>query len=110
MRMWNVDPELLCRQHLLGEHVELHMFVGCITRKKSIAGYIRDGLVEVHHIARRHQLLADEMRKRGYNHQSPIKAKKLGRAGCVDTEANIRELAKRCPECRKRIRARRRAA
>ena len=26
MRMWMVNPRIMCRQHLLGEHVEIHMF------------------------------------------------------------------------------------
>lgn len=25
MRMWMVDPTIMCRQHLLGEHYELHV-------------------------------------------------------------------------------------
>lgn len=113
MRMWKVDPALLCRQHLLGEHVETHMFGGCILRGKNIDGYIRDGLVEVHNLRKRHDALAREMQRRGYNHKSPFPIpEKLRRAGSVDVEANIRELARRCPECRKRIRAskKRRAA
>jgi hypothetical protein len=24
MRIWDIEPEKLCRQHLLGEHRELH--------------------------------------------------------------------------------------
>lgn len=36
MRMWMVPPELMCRQHLLGEHVELHMFVGAINKGTSV--------------------------------------------------------------------------
>ena len=35
MRMWLVNPALLCRQHLLGEHVEMHMFAGHI-----LEGYV----------------------------------------------------------------------
>ena len=40
MRMWMVNPEILCRKHLLGEHVELHMLVGWIIKGKSIQGYL----------------------------------------------------------------------
>jgi hypothetical protein len=32
--MWMVDPRLVCSKHLLGEHVELHMFVGCLLKRK----------------------------------------------------------------------------
>jgi hypothetical protein len=107
MRMWNVDPELLCRQHLLGEHVECHMFAGCIIRGKRIEGYIRDGLVEVHNLRQRHNILAFEMQRRGYKHASPFEIPEaLAQKGSVDKKANLKELARRCPECRKRIKAR----
>ena len=50
MRMWMVDPRIMCRQHLLGEHVEIHMFVGAISRGKSVKGYLEKGLLEVHNM------------------------------------------------------------
>ena len=45
MRMWMVDPKIMCRKHLLGEHVEHHMFVGTINKRISIVGYLRDNLL-----------------------------------------------------------------
>ena len=47
MRMWMIDPKMLCKKHLLGEHVELHMFVGTINKNKKLDGYKKNGLVEV---------------------------------------------------------------
>lgn len=41
MRMWKVNPKNMCRQHLLGEHVECHMFVGAILKGISLSGYIK---------------------------------------------------------------------
>ena len=35
MRMWNVDVTKMCNKHLLGEHVEMHMFVGIIIKGTS---------------------------------------------------------------------------
>lgn len=97
-----VNPKLMCRQHLLGEHVELHMLVGCIKRGFSIRGYTDAGLVDPNKINRRHAKLAVEMKRRGYNHNSrlpkfilpfPIK-------GEVDVKKNLKELYKRCTNCR----------
>ena len=34
--MWNIKTEKMCNQHLLGEHVEMHMFVGTLNKNKSI--------------------------------------------------------------------------
>lgn len=72
MRQWLVNPNVLCRKHLLGEHVECHMFLGTIKKGSSLSGYISGGLVEVDKIVKRHRELADEMEARGYKHQSPM--------------------------------------
>jgi len=103
MRMWNVNPKLMCRNHLLGEHLECHMFIGTIIQNKSLSGYIEKGLVEVHNIIKRHDRLVFEMNKRGYNHKSPIKKVKLWKEGKIDKEKNLKELSRRCLECRKLI-------
>lgn len=102
MRMWNVAPELMCQKHLCGEHVEMHMLAGTIRKGVSIRGYIEGGLVETQHISARHEELAREMQRRGYRHQSPLPAFIVPAAGKVDSSANLRELARRCPECSKR--------
>lgn len=101
MRMWNVDPKLMCDKHLLGEHVEMHMFVGTIRKGVSLKGYITGGLVETQHIKRRHDELVVEMERRGMNHQSPMPDGGLVlAAGSVNVESNLVELANRCPACR----------
>ena len=45
MRMWNINPEKLCKNHLLGEHVEMHKLVGNLTKGRSVQGYIYLGLI-----------------------------------------------------------------
>jgi hypothetical protein len=100
MRMWMIDPALMCRQHLLGEHVEIHMLVGTLLRKKSVEGFVAKSLIEVHSIRERHAMLVREMQRRGMNHKSPLprfRARKLGR---VDPAANLIELARRCQACK----------
>ena len=97
-----VNPKIMCRQHLLGEHVEIHMFIGTINRGKTVQGYLEKGLLEVHNLYSRHQELVKEMKQRGYNHCSEVDpswehAKKLG---VVDREKNLAELIKRCPRCK----------
>ena len=50
MRIWKINPKLMCRKHLLGEHVESHMFVGSINKRRSIQGHIEKGQVEIHNL------------------------------------------------------------
>ena len=98
-----VNPSLLCSRHLGGEHVECHMFVGTINKNMCIEGYLKKGLVEVHSIKSRHDELAIEMTRRGYNHKSPLPEFKSWTEGNIDIEGNLKELTSRCPECKKRI-------
>ncbi|MBU0957592.1 MAG: pyrimidine dimer DNA glycosylase/endonuclease V [Nanoarchaeota archaeon] len=100
MRMWNVDVEYMCNQHILGEHVEMHMFVGALERKKSFKGFVEKGFVEIHNIRKRHSELEIEMIKRGMNHKSPIHRMKFVRLGKVDPEKSMVDLLKRCKNCR----------
>lgn len=107
MRMWMLPPVVLCRQHLLGEHYELHMQVGTIIAGRSIAGWVRDGFIDPYRAAERHAELVIEMRSRGMNHKSPLPLFSVPRLGhlrpCVDIARNYRELAERCGRCRLRI-------
>lgn len=100
MRMWNINPEIMCNKHLLGEHVEMHMFAGCIEKGKSIQGYIKNGFVNTDLIEDRHDKLVEEMTSRNMNHQSPISCKRVhGNTGVVDTHKSLRDLFNRCGNC-----------
>jgi hypothetical protein len=75
VRIWDVDPALLCRQHLLGEHRELHGLWNILTQGKT--GYSRhpetvrwEGRLAA--LFARHERLAAEMERRGYAHASPL--------------------------------------
>lgn len=100
MRMWWVNPRLMCRRHLLGEHVEMHMFVGHIKLGRDLYGFVRKGLVDTSKIKSRHDALAKEMERRGYAHRSPLDYEDELKQGRVDRVASAAELLRRCPECR----------
>lgn len=112
MRMWMVDPEIMCKKHLLGEHVETHMFVGTLLKKKSINGYIENDLFEPLALLSRHDLLVKEMEKRGMNHKSPLlndisfdelisylSPEHIEHS--IDWQNSILDLIGRCDECAK---------
>lgn len=100
MRMWMVDPFILCRQHLLGEHVELHMFVGHLTRGNSVDGYVAKNLLESATIEKRHKALAVEMKRRGYNHRSKLVYRDTLSLGKINRKDALDELLRRCKLCR----------
>ena len=102
MRMWNIPPSKMCDQHLLGKHVECHMFVGTLNQGKSVEGYLNNGLLEIHNLRKRHDRLAREMQMRGMNHESPLSEFREVKIGKINSKQNKIELNKRCKECRKR--------
>ncbi len=101
-----VDPRILCRQHLLGEHAELHMFIGALDRGLSVKGYLEKNLLEIHNLHDRHEELVREMKRRGYKHNSNInvKWKHAEKRGSIDKETNLVQLLDRCSRCRERYR------
>lgn len=104
MRMWGVNPGLLCNKHLLGEHVEMHMFCGTILKNKSIQGYLDNGLVDPCKISARHEDLVYEMERRGMNHKSPIQFNSCHLSKHqIDIGKSMNELSIRCEECKKLI-------
>jgi hypothetical protein len=75
MRIWDISPSLLCRQHLLGEHRELHAIWTVITKKKR--GYSKHPetmrwIGKLKALYMRHKDLVREMKKRGYIHKSDL--------------------------------------
>ena len=79
MRIWDLHPGYLNRQSLLGEHRELHGMVSIIVNGKK--GYSRHPetlrwMDFSWALNKRHQMLAGEMKLRGYNDKSPVAIRK----------------------------------
>jgi hypothetical protein len=110
MRMWMIDPRVLCRRHLLGEHGELHKFLPSWRKKVGIRGRVLGNAVEPGSYKFRHDELADEMIRRGYRHESPCQQPDFSylseeeRFMLVDKGTSLKELLRRCPDCRSRLR------
>jgi hypothetical protein len=73
MRIWDIPPNKLCRNHLLGEHSELHAIWSIITKEKSGCSHHPEvirwkGKLKALYL--KHEEITTEMKKRGYNHNS----------------------------------------
>jgi len=75
MRIWDIPPDKFCRNHLLGEHSELHAIWSILTQnKKGFANHpeILRWRGRLRALYLRHGKIVQEMKKRGYNHYSPL--------------------------------------
>jgi len=101
-----MNPKMLCRKHLLGEHFELHKHRHLFEKGQSIAG--RKGQIEPLRMQERHDILVAEMLARGMNHKSPYTQPSLQKYKdiekfVVDVNVSIQDLLDRCPTCRTNI-------
>ena len=100
MRMWGLAEQFMCRQHLLGEHVEMHIAAGSIAEGKSIHGFTTNGLIDTRLIQARHDELAQAIDHRGYIHASPLNYEDDLNTGWLDINRNAEDLFSRCEMCR----------
>lgn len=105
--MWMVNPSLMCNQHILGEHLECHMFVSTINQnKRKLDGFIKNGLLEADKLVIRHDALVQEMLNRGINHKTPIIPPTRIEFSIdvkINVEENIKILSCRCQKCKELI-------
>lgn len=75
VRIWCVPVSELDRQHLLGEHAELHCIAGALQGKyKAYQNHpqtlrFKDRIEQLYS---RHEQQVQEMQKRGYKHNTPL--------------------------------------
>jgi hypothetical protein len=75
VRIWDLDTTVLCDQHLLGEHRELHAIWSILTTGKRGYAHHPETLRWRGRLAAlyaRHDEEVTEMRRRGFRHQSPL--------------------------------------
>lgn len=117
MRMWGTPLNVMCNAHMLGEHRELHMFVGalkaCCEGRMRIHGHLAAGLLITtpEYIVQRHDDIVIEMRRRGmiagYMHDTKMSVDDIptyqgeGAPGFLDLEANLATMRERCDVCRR---------
>jgi hypothetical protein len=75
MRIWDIPPTRLCRNHLLGEHRELHAIWSVLVNGKKGYSHHPETLRwkgKLKALFGRHDALVEEMGARGYRHRSPL--------------------------------------
>lgn len=99
------DPIMLCRPHLLGSHVELHKLVGHLIKQRSITGWIQNNCLEISSIQAYHAIIVEEMKRRGYRHDTPLPSYNSSYLPLDEQEYKInkkealKDLLNRCNEC-----------
>ncbi len=77
MRIWDVEPSVLCRRHLLSEHRELHGLWNILTKHKGKGGYSKHPetlrwIGKEKALYLRHEAQVREFIERGYKHHTPL--------------------------------------
>ena len=93
MRVWDINPKYLCRNHLLAEHRELHGLWNILTKHKGKGGYSRHPetlrwVGKKKALYFRHEALVEEFLKRGYRHHTPLDKRLATGSGVQDVFIN----------------------
>lgn len=108
MRMWMIDPRLMCDQHLLGEHGEIHKHRHNFVSKHNMSKRVALGQIEPKSMRLRHDALVVEMLSRGMNHHSPYEQPDISylseedQLAEVNVEKSLLDLIGRCERCARR--------
>lgn len=101
-----LPTNLMCDQHILGEHGEHHKHRHNFVKRHNMAGRLAyPSQIDPHRMKERHDEIALEMVRRKMNHKSPYEqpdTSYLPEAN-VDLEYNLIDLMCRCKECERRI-------
>ncbi len=113
VRVWHVKPEYLDNQRLLGEHLEIHVIIGAITKRhqNKKGGYVNHPETKkyenkVRFLLKRHQALIHEMKKRGWNtgkiHKTPLPTENIPKKAFKDFKPNKKMILKDISDLRTR--------
>lgn len=109
MRMWMVDPRIMCRKHLLGEHVEIHMLASSFNLGHNLNKFYEKRLIEPLSLFERHDAIVEEIERRGWKHNSPMPRVDMSDVNeqhirtTVDIQESYLELMRRCDDCQSLI-------
>lgn len=108
MRMWMINPELMCMKHVLGEHYEIHKHLPHLYKGVNIHGRFNPIIqIQLNSLQSRHDKLVKYLK----NHNSLLEVDEQKIKDnypkyydlFVDIEYNIKDLSSRCKECCEKI-------
>lgn len=113
MRMWMISPKILCTNHLLGEHSEIHKHRHVFVKGWKITKRVEVDNVQIEprSMKIRHDELVEEMLKRWpkeNGHKSVYEQPDLSLYSeyeqnvVVDTKQSLEDLLNRCDKCKER--------
>lgn len=109
-RMWGVNPRILCQNHILGEHREMHQVKGTVEKhdhgESILEGLADTNAIDTTLIKERHDELVEEMRRRGWDgHSTPMEEinNQYDGIGQIDIDENLTLLLERCDDCKERF-------
>lgn len=104
MRMWMVNPLLMCKKHINGEHNEIHKHRHNFVKKHSMAKRILLNQIEPKSMKVRHDELSLYIKHNSPYEMPDISYLTLSEQNYkIDTNSSFNELMIRCKDCRDKL-------
>lgn len=107
MRMWMVNPRIMCNKHLGGEYAEFYKHKWTFENKHKKDKYIENNCLEPRSMQKRHDELVEERLRRGLKAKGTFIAPDISylpehqQNHTIDVEMNLKLLIDKCPDCKK---------
>lgn len=106
-RQWLSDPRLMCKQHILGEHLEAHIFVSKMQKETSLKGFRKGSMFfGAEFVKSRHDKIAKLLKQ---PHKTPLFIGELEIKNypyiaptLYDLTKSMEDLLGRCEECKRK--------
>jgi len=109
IRMWMVDPRIMCTRHLCREHCEIHRLVSNLRKGRNVRKYLLQQVIDISSIYARHKEIEEEIMARGGKLDSPLSvaecvafARWYG-STTINMGRSLSDLSCCCKQCQKRI-------
>jgi hypothetical protein len=109
IRMWMVDPRIMCTRHLCQEHCEIHRLVANLRKGRNVRKYLLQQVIDISSIYARHEEIEDEIIARGGKLDSPLSAVECVAFArwygsvTINMSRSLSDLSSCCKQCQKKI-------
>ena len=109
MRMWMVNPKLLCQRHLLSEHCDIHRFISSVRVGHDVRRCLIRAMIDPSKVYQRHAELEEEIAERGGRLNSPLLASECNAyakwygSTTINISRSLSDLSNCCIDCQSRI-------
>lgn len=111
MRMWMLNPRILCTKHLTIEHDDIHRLINLLITDSRIEDYDFIDNIQFKGVIKRHDAIVCELLRRNIFHTTPLEKNDINienipdhmKSYVVDSKLSLKDLLIECNRCKMNV-------